>query len=183
MIVWKKDNHNECPPWLVGCDNVQHRSNMWWVAAPPIGPSGDLEWTETADGWSVAICGDVGLEAHIRDLPWGMRMVVEDGRKREWIIPAILGPDGTPAVSRVRRLVAGKWVREDCDELQTAAVEACESFRATELDHDEQTFAILSVLECTYYIDATSLGVLGLIDDVLVHQGLRCASGLIHGDI
>lgn len=181
MIVWRKHNHNECPPWLDGSANVQHRGSMWWVAPPPLGPSGDMTWLATADGWEVAVCGDPDMGALIRELPWGMRLVVQDGRKRDWIIPAILGPDGVPAVARVRRLVDGKWVREDCDDRQSAAVEACESFRNADLEHDAQTFAVLSVLECTYHIDATSLGVLGLIDDVLVYQGLRCASGQLDG--
>ena len=182
MIVWKHKDAKACPECLVGCANVQSMAGMWWVAPPPIMPGENLKWFEAANGWSVAIYGEPEIESLIRELPWSMRLVVQDGRKRDWVIPAILGPDGTPVVSRVRRLVDGKWIREDCDERQTAAVEACESFRHAELDHDAQTFAILSVLECTLHCDATTLGVLGLVDDVLVYQGLRCASGLInHG--
>jgi len=182
MIVWKHPESKMAPPCLVGCKNVQSMAGKWWVAPPPLMPEHDLEWHATTDGWSVALSGEPDLGALSRDLPWGMRLVVEDGRKRQWVIPAILGPDGTPAVSRVRRLVDGKWVREDCDERQTAAIEACQSFLNSELDHDTQTFAILSVLECVLHCDAATLGVLGLIDDVLVYQGLRCASGQINGE-
>ena len=92
MIVWKHKDAKACPECLVGCANVQSMAGMWWVAAPPIMPMDNLKWFEAANGWSVAISGEPEIESLIRELPWSMRLVVQDGRKRDWVIPAILGP-------------------------------------------------------------------------------------------
>lgn len=186
MLCWRnRGTPNTPPPWLVGAAHMSQTGNgIWFAAAPPLRPARIGPWTPCGPGWETAISdGDPGLARLMRNPRWTIAGIVEDARGLQWAIPHILGPDGTPVVARVRRLLPdGTWSREAADELQRNAVESCTAVRNLELSEEEQTAAILSLLECCYFCNAATFGVLGLVDDVLVDLGLRLASGLIAED-
>jgi len=181
-ICWKTTTPGLKPAWLEGCPDAQNCGVYWWVGDAMVVPDwSTVEWVETSPGWAAAkVVAEIDRARYLRDRKWHMPIVVEDTRGRIWHIPAILAPDGVPAVAQVRRLVDGKWVREFVDDNQEAAVEACQRFRSDQcMDLDEQSNAVLAILSCAYHLDPATMGALGMLDDVLVLHALKAASGLL----
>ena len=180
-LYWHATTPDLKPTWLDGCADVQSAGAYWWVGDAMIVPDWSaVEWIDAAPGWKVSRpVDDIDLTRYLRDRRWHVPIEVVDTRGRTWFIPAILAPDGVPAVAQVRRLVDGEWVREFVDDSQSAAVEACQAFRSgAEMDLDQQCNALTAILACAYHLDPTTIGVLGMVDDVLVVHGLRAAAGL-----
>ena len=181
MLYWKAPNEQAKPQWLDGCPNAQCCGVFWWVGSPLYhAPFERLEWLETSDGWAVASHGELDASEYLRERRWAVTMIVEDARGVDWTVPAILAPDGVPAVAQVRRRVNGQYVREFVSAAQEAAVDAALAVRSnTPLTLEEQTDACLAILETTYHIDGDTFAVLGLIDDVLAVHCLKMAAAVL----
>jgi hypothetical protein len=180
-LFWKAPTEQARPRWLEGCADVVQCGVYWWVGSPLIHPQFDrCEWIPTAQGWAVAAPVDkIEMIPYLRPRNWWAALTVEDARGREWIVPAILAPDGVPAVAKVRRRVNGEWVREYVDESQEVATEAALAVRnEVPMTLDEQSDACLAILETAYFIDADTIAALGFLDDVLAVHALKHAAGL-----
>ena len=180
-LYWQAPCETARPGWLEGCHNVQNAGCYWWVGSPVVRPNFDkCKWLPTAKGWKVAQCDpSIDLSPYLRERRWHNPLEVVDTRGRSWFIPAMLTPDGVPAVAQTRRRVNGEWVREYVDDAQEAAVEAALAIRANaELTLDEQSDSMLAIIETAYHLDAETVAVMGFLDDVIVCHGLRKAAGV-----
>jgi hypothetical protein len=192
MIVWQ-DTHRRrmvTPPWLQGAHvhRVHHEGGDLLAVggaavAACLGWREGHEWVDVGDGWSATLYDNDPRSADLlRQQHWAMTISVLDARGRPWLVPAILSPDGFPAVAQTRRLTADGWVREPATDLARAAVDACQAARARlddlgAVDLDTQGSWIGAVLEAVYHTNALTVAKLGLVDDVLVRHGLRMACG------
>ena len=147
-----------------------------------------LDWVELSDGWRGVVADDVlhpwRPDEFIRRQSWSLVIQIEDGRGRVWHVPAIVHPSGGLAVCVVRRLVDGQWQREATCDLQRHAVDAAMSVlpnidSLADVDETTQNEAICTILEATQHLSAEIICKLGLIDDTLVHHGLRVACGKV----
>ena len=187
MLYWEAPTEQDRPRWLDGCENVQNAGRYWWVGSPLFHPNfQECTWTATAKGWSVCQAGGFNPSAYVRPGRWAMILLVEDARGNEWRVPALLAPDGVPAVAQVRKRINGEWVREYVDESQQAAIEAAQMVRSgAAMTLEEQSDATSAIMENAYYIDADTFAVLGLIDDVLAVNALKMAAAMMeesHGE-
>jgi len=183
-LYWKAPDESTRPRWLDGAKDVCSNGVYWWIGSPVVQPDFNrLEWLTTAKGWAVAAIKDLQPNTYLRDSRWANYLAVEDARGRTWFAPAILTPSGDVCVAQVRRRVDGEWVREYVDESQQAATEAAQAVRSgASLSLDEQCDAVSAIMETAYHIDADTLAVLGLLDDVLCVHALRMAAGVVdHG--
>jgi hypothetical protein len=179
MIVWRSDTP---PAFLAGAVDCQRMGRIHWVAsAGIIPPVDDLEWISTKAGYDVALHGDPEPMRLLRETTWQIPAQIIDGRGRIWPAPVLLLPGGTEATPRVRRMLPdGTWTHEYCDDRQRRALEAAHACSAHYGDADEAmtTAWALAILEAVLHLDGVTIGVLGLLDDVLVSHVLRLSSGL-----
>lgn len=186
MIVWRHiDGGPGIPPWLDGCNGVAQQRCLVWLGTPYIAPSlDDRRWYRVADGWEATICGDIHPLEYRRQVDWGVGLMIRDARGRDWWLPSIVAPNGGLSVACVSRLNdSGEWVREPVSELQRAAVDAALEARAaigdlSELPAGRPAELMCAILESAYHLSAGTISRLGLVDDVLLHHGLRFCAGL-----
>ena len=95
MLLWKAPDEQARPGWLQGCADVQQSGRFWWVGSPLIHPDFDqCSWHPTANGWGVCLSGDFDPKPYERPQRWAVPLLVTDTRGVEWVIGAILTPDG-----------------------------------------------------------------------------------------
>lgn len=181
-LYWRAPYEQVKPRWLDGCADLQQSGIYWWVGDPIAKPNFErLKWTPTANGWAVAQDHrPLDPSEYLRPRRWAMSIIVEDARGVDWMVPAILAPDGVPAVAQVRRRVNGEWQREYVSDAQEAAVDAALAVRSgVAMTLEEQSDAVAAIMEVAYFLDAETIGALGLMDDVLAVHALKMAAGMV----
>ena len=187
MIIWRNHDEHTPPAWLNGLTDVQFKNSHCWrgpCGVVPVFPTDG--WVKVSDGWEAAIVDDIDPMSYVRDMSAACPLVVQDSSERQWILPSILSPEGFPATCQKRVLTDSGWKRAQVSTEMENAVQACEWWRGVRdsgnIDLDQQSDAIVSVLEVSYHIDALTFAKLGLIDDVLASKGLDIAAGVMtHG--
>lgn len=195
------DAGRQLPPWLAGCSVERIEADggdlvgIWNpVVCNPA--QMQLTWHPLADGWQVALIGDLEPRRLLRasaDLP--DLLPITDGRDRIWHVPAILTPKGGIALSlAVGHDAAGNWARVPSP-AQSALIAAARFIRGefeTPADLDGETVSRFSqlplqvvadtaaqVLASIYAIPPEAFGRLSLLDDRLICQSLLGTSGLM----
>ena len=186
MIYWRSQTEGLAAPWLDGNPNVVRRGRYVWVGSPVVSPDLDAcQWLNMGNGWDVATLTDpqkLRPQDYIKPLSWSsMAPPVEDALGRQWLLPALLGPDGTPCVAQSMRRENGQWVRDFISASQEAAVAFAQQIRAEQaLTVDDLCNAVTSIIDMVYYVDPETVATLGLIDDVLLYHAPRIMAGLCH---
>ena len=201
MIIYRdptKAQPLRWPSWLLGAADLCRREaeggdliavgDPLFLADPP-----PEAWIDLPDGWQVALVQEPGLERLQRAAPGCERLVVHDAAQQPWLAPAVLTPEGEPAIPA--RLAITGWSEEaglrtptwgrTWSPAQQAAIDGARAARAEALarrfDQIPLAAAVAwagSGLALTYHLTPCVLGVLGLADERLVAGTLLAMSGL-----
>lgn len=187
MIVWRKTRRGtELPGFLDGCPNVQTSKNLVWVSDTTIKPQVPAdEWEDLADGWQVAIYGDLCPDDYRRKDAgfWAVYFIIQDLYGRDWQIPALVGKSGEVSCARRNYLnAAGEWEHKTRDERHQRALEFAQRVRAETVEAIGETGMLdgmASVLEACYHLDALTIGRLALIDTTMMIHAPAVISNMV----
>lgn len=184
MIVWRKHKSTTPPSWLDGLSDLHLNGEHCWRGKPGIFPKfSQAKWVTVSDGWEAALIGDFDPAMYLRTLTSVAPLAVIDGSGREWVIPAVLSPDGDPCVCQRWIMTDNGLERSPIHDRDGAAIDMCQWWRnAKEFTPQEMVSAIIAVVQCAYHLDALTIGKLGLIDDQLALRGINLASGKVPDD-
>ncbi len=187
MIVWRKtDRGTEMPEFLDGCPNVVTSKNLVWVSDTAIKPQVPAdEWEDLADGWQVAIYGDLCPDDYRRKDAsfWAAHWIIEDLYGRQWWVPVLVGENGAVACNRRNYFNKdGTWSYKARDDRQRRALEFAQRVGTETVEAIGEVGMIegmVSVIESCYFLDALTIGRLALIDTVLMAKGPAVVANLL----
>ncbi len=198
MLVWRSTDTagHRCPPWLEDADGrfassaTGEGATLWTPAKyrDMLAMRTDAEWEPCAREWEVAQYQPIDPSDYLRDMPDAGAIQVRDVTDAVWMVPAILRPDGAPAVG-MRNVVDfggdGQVRRVPANPRTAAALQAAQEARPyaecdwNGVDAAQMLAWMLACLECVYHINGGSLGVLGLVGDTLLDKGMRMVCGVL----
>lgn len=164
---------------LVGC------GDPWTLESAP-----DDQWTALDDGWSVRIAGEA--DPVPRRQPGLRTVLAPDGQGRQWLVPAVLDPEGQVALPlrlgiAGRDLVDGQAVprwehmpttaQRRLITIATTIRTEVAAGRIAELPAAAAADMTAQLLSATYHLSPAVIGALALIDDRLLVTALLLASG------
>jgi hypothetical protein len=187
FLVWKTPRMEvpEClqgaPIVRVHCDAydqvaLAHHAELLPIASPFVALPG---------GFGVAKIGQLDPTEYRRQIPWAVALSVVDGFGIEWDVPAILSPEGIPICDRSWMLdESGQWVRKAiCDRQERAIAAALASHpHINNVEEYEEQLLLpwaCAILECSYHLDAATIGRLGLLTTTSALAIVRGAAGWI----
>lgn len=197
MIVWrdtKDGGKRRRPAWddehaLVSMDADGGR--LWTLAAyaEQLGRR-DVRWYDVGDHWQAAQYLDFEPARWVRKLDCALVINVVDVDGEVWPVPAMLRPEGVPAIGMRHRaeIVDGEmvWSREAPTERMRRALDSCQELRPLAeagwegADREAMLSGLLAVIEAGFNLPAQTVAALGLIGDVLLDKGLAVACGVIN---
>ncbi len=202
MIIYRdrRPGRSEPPPWLADAIDLNSREDVegrLWCAgdALRLASAPDRAWLPLADDWQVRMTKE-GPEPErlAKVLPWAASMEVNDGAGRRWQAPRILASEGH-RLFRVR-YTGANWtpvLTEEQQFAETAATSARDAFLALAEARKagiagvspprEATCAWAALLLCVWHpLSVEVVSTLGLLDDLLVVDVLKVASGTVEPD-
>ncbi len=149
----------------------------------------NVKWHDIGQDWSVAQYGPLEPDKWLRKLDCTLWIDVKDVDGTLWRMPALLRPDGTPAIGMKNRMVRQEdgsigWQRDaPCERIERALELVTEMRPYAQLNYetleDEGLLlnCCMAVIEAAYNIPAEAVGFLGLIGDVLRWHGVSWVCG------
>ena len=158
--------------------------------APMLTYRQDVTWRNVGDDWQVAQYDDLEPEEYLRDLHCSLWIQVIDVDGSVWPVPAILRPDGLPAIGMKNRaqVIDGKleWDRVAPSPRLSRALECAQELRPhaeanfDTLETTEQLLeGMLAILEAAYNMNGGTIATLGLLGDVLLYKGCKMACAVL----
>lgn len=190
------------PLWLSGCANLARvdlvgggclvaAGDPWRLALRE-----DQEWHELEDGWEVCLDGEPEQELLLRSAPGLSSIEVIDANERTWLVPAVLTPDGRPAMPMRLGIVGHdlvdgqrvpRWDRRPTPAQQRLIAIATavrgELDAGTFRDLPAATAAEMTgqLLAATYHLTPSVVGALSLLDDRICIRALLACAGHVGG--
>ena len=201
MLVWKdvsNTNKKRRPEWLDADADFSCMPSVdghLWTPTyyAPLLALRDVEWVNVGDNWQCAQYDTFQPKWYLRDLKCSLWIDVLDVDGTAWQVPALLRPDGLPAIGMKNRAVMTEngleWERFAPSERLARALECAQAMRP----HCEEDFetledpntlmdTMLAVLESAYNLNAGTIACMGLMGDVILHQGCKFACAVVQGD-
>ncbi len=156
----------------------------------------DANWTDIGDGWSCALYEPLAPQYYLRNLKCTLWIDLEDVDGTFWQIPALLRPDGLPAIGMKNKQVITadgfKWERLAPSPRLVRALECalemrphCEDDFENMEDPDQLATCMMAILESAYYFNAPTIGCMALLGDTLLYKGCQVACAVLsleHGE-
>ena len=150
----------------------------------------DVTWHDVGGDWQVAQYSDFEPEQYERRLDCALWIAVIDVDGARWNVPAILRPDGLPAIGMKNRakVVDGalQWERAAPSTRLARALECAQELRPhaeanfDTLESTEQLLdGMLAILEASYNLGAGTIAALGLMGDVLLYKGCKMSCAVL----
>lgn len=203
MIVYKdtRTPRSSAPRWpshLVGAANLCRRespdgdlvaiTDPIYLGPPPEGTA----WHPLPDDWEFCSVGPLDPETLVRMHPACSFLMVRDAQGHPWRIPAVLDPEGQPALPMKlgvvgHDLVDGqqipRWEHRPTSE-QSAVLASARAARAeilagryAELSLSIACAWISVLLPLTYHVVSAMVSPLEILDNRLIGQGLMACAG------
>lgn len=193
----RRPGRSDPPPWLVDAVDLTSREDgdgRLWCAGDGLrlAPAPDRAWSVLADDWHVRMTKE-GPESErlAKVLPWASGMEIQDGSGHRWQAPRILSSDGH-RLFRVR-YAGPNWTPVLTDEqtaVETVSRAARDAFLSLASAREqgiqgvspprEASCAWAAALLCVCHpLSSEVIGALGLLDDLLIVDTLKVASGTV----
>ena len=153
----------------------------------------DATWTDVGDGWSCSLYDTFEPRWYVRQLKCSLWIDLEDVDGTMWSIPALLRPDGLPAIGMRNKasICDGMlvWDRLAPSDRLARALECAQDMRPhcetnfENMDDPAQLInTMIAVIESAYNLNLETIACMGLIGDTLLYQGCKFTCAVITGE-